>query len=192
MPMYFEFEVSMRGVSPRIWRRFLLEEKATFEDLHFAIQDSSCWRNYKSYLFRVEPGDRVIARRDVRIVADKPKPLGKNVLVRSFFTINGGSPPVTACVYVCASEIPWVLDVVLIKQVRTVQRNGRSLLSGEHAFPREGYIGTRLYETRPREIEEAKKSDDPLWQDSDGMLYWLDGWRPEEFDLLSTRERFNR
>jgi len=192
MATYFEFEVSIRGISPRVWRRFLLHGEATFEDLHLAIQNASGWRNYRSYLFRTEPDGRVIARRDIRIVADNPKPLGKNVLVRSFFTINGGSPPVTACIYTHASGIPWVLDVVLTKHVRNVERFGRRLLSGEHSFPREGYVGTRLYETRVREIEAAKKSGDPLWQDSEGMLYWLDGWYPKDFDLLSTRESFNR
>ena len=37
MPTYFEFEVSLQGIKPRIWRRFQLRATATFADLHWAI-----------------------------------------------------------------------------------------------------------------------------------------------------------
>ena len=40
MPDYFEFEVELTGVKPRIWRRFLVPKGATFLDLHQATQDA--------------------------------------------------------------------------------------------------------------------------------------------------------
>ena len=38
MPRYYEFEVSLQELQPRIWRRFLLRTTATFAQLHQAIQ----------------------------------------------------------------------------------------------------------------------------------------------------------
>ena len=43
MPKYYEFEVSLLGIRPRIWRRFQIPEAATFADLHFAIYLSFGW-----------------------------------------------------------------------------------------------------------------------------------------------------
>ena len=43
MPEYFEFEVELTGVKPRMWRRFLVPKAATFLDLHQAIQDACGW-----------------------------------------------------------------------------------------------------------------------------------------------------
>ena len=53
MPDYFEFEVELAGVKPRIWRRFLVPKCATFLDLHQAIQDA---------------GGGLVARLDIRLV----------------------------------------------------------------------------------------------------------------------------
>ena len=37
MPNYFDFEVSILETEPRIWRRFLVPEKATFAKLHGGV-----------------------------------------------------------------------------------------------------------------------------------------------------------
>ena len=43
MPSYFELDVSLQDIQPRIWRRLLLPNTATFAQLHVAIQDSFGW-----------------------------------------------------------------------------------------------------------------------------------------------------
>ena len=37
MPKYFEFEISLLDIQPRIWRRFRLTADSSFETLHNAI-----------------------------------------------------------------------------------------------------------------------------------------------------------
>ena len=44
---FFDFVVELRGIEPRIWRRFLLRLDQTFEDLHKAIQDAAGWQDYR-------------------------------------------------------------------------------------------------------------------------------------------------
>lgn len=55
MSEYFEFEVSLKDVKPKIWRRFLIPTTATFLHLHEAIQYSCGWNNCHLYSFS-EPG----------------------------------------------------------------------------------------------------------------------------------------
>ena len=63
MPKYFEFEVSLNGIEPCIWRRFLVRAAGRFHDLHMAIQDSFGWWNCHLWEFRFPGLDgRPIAR----------------------------------------------------------------------------------------------------------------------------------
>src|SRR5205814_9716431 len=43
MPNYFEIDVTLCGAERRIWRRFLLSDDASFENLHEAIQVACGW-----------------------------------------------------------------------------------------------------------------------------------------------------
>ena len=53
MPKYYEFEVSLQEIQPRIWRRFLLRNTATFAQLHQAIQQSFGWQERHLWEFRL-------------------------------------------------------------------------------------------------------------------------------------------
>ena len=61
MPKYLDFKVSLLGIDPDIWRRFLLAESATFMDLHDAIQDAFGWEDYHLFEFREVKGPQAIA-----------------------------------------------------------------------------------------------------------------------------------
>ena len=50
MPRYFEFDVALQEIQPRIWRRFLLRTTSSFAHLHMAIQESFGWKDYLSLL----------------------------------------------------------------------------------------------------------------------------------------------
>ena len=52
MPKYFDFEVSLLEIEPRIWRRFRLAVVSSFETLHDAIQDSFGWQRRHLYEYR--------------------------------------------------------------------------------------------------------------------------------------------
>jgi len=62
---YYEFEVTLADIKPRIWRRFILSSNATFADLHDAIQDAMGWKNAHLWVFQ-EPG------RDGKTIAGIP------------------------------------------------------------------------------------------------------------------------
>jgi hypothetical protein len=64
MPQYLDLEVVLDHVQPPVWRRFLLDERATFLDLHQAIQDACGWENRHLFAFRGPTGEVVAGRPD--------------------------------------------------------------------------------------------------------------------------------
>ena len=58
MPKYFEFEVSLIEVKPKIYRKFALPAASTFRDLHRAIQRACGWENDHGHIFRTELGKK--------------------------------------------------------------------------------------------------------------------------------------
>ena len=64
MHKYFDLEISLLEIEPRIWRRFLIRSEATFMHFHSAIQQAFGWQNCHLYEFL-----------DGKIEADDTRPL---------------------------------------------------------------------------------------------------------------------
>ena len=50
----YQFKISLKGISPQIWRRIQVPENYTFWDLHVAIQDSMGWWDSHLHSFKVK------------------------------------------------------------------------------------------------------------------------------------------
>lgn len=97
MPKYFELEVSLLEIQPRIWRRFQLASSSNFETLHGAIQDTFGWQRKHLYEFRhfheTTPGIKTPIKRIARckqaeILDDEIVPFTDDLKVDSFFAEN--------------------------------------------------------------------------------------------------------
>ncbi|MEK6816457.1 MAG: plasmid pRiA4b ORF-3 family protein, partial [Nanoarchaeota archaeon] len=53
MAKAIQFKVSLEGITPEIWRRFVVKDDITFHQLHEAIQAVMGWDNYHLYQFHV-------------------------------------------------------------------------------------------------------------------------------------------
>ncbi len=185
MPTYFEFEVSLIDVKPRIWRRFLLEADATFRDLHLAIQDACGWENYHLHAFRAKGRSRPAIATNA---GPEFGPAGTTVPVTSYFAKRGDR-----CVYEYDFGDSWMHRVHL-KAVRDLpERFHRRLTGGERAFPMEdsgsipgyyacaaagGAIDPEEWDIPATYVEEVRD-----WVDPD--------WHPDAFDLHAAREAFD-
>lgn len=49
----YQFKVSLKEISPAIWRRIQVPQTYTFWDLHVAIQDVMRWADYHLHLFKI-------------------------------------------------------------------------------------------------------------------------------------------
>jgi len=183
MPAYFDFTVSLQGVLPRPWRRFLLPVTARFATLHSAIQDACGWSESHLYLFRAA-GDLDHEAIAGLILADddlsEPMADASTTPLARYF----GAGERTTCLYVYDFGDNWVHDVQLNDVVTLPERFTRRLLGGEHPFPPDDSGGAFGYVA----IQEALRTG----KDPEGLLDWARGvwgWTGE-FDLEAVRKRF--
>ena len=187
MPGYYEFEVSLRDVTPRIWRRFLLPVKATtFHDLHEAIQDACGWQNYHLFQFLEPdkadpiagiPGDDDSATYGFRM------PDARTIQMRSFFSET------ESCLYEYDFGDGWLHEVTVLRQADLRESLKRRLVAGERSFPPEDCGGIGGYE---RILQTLATGEDPWGEDAEELKEWLGDWEPEGFNLEDARVAFDR
>jgi hypothetical protein len=192
MVEYLEFEVALRDLKPRIWRRFLLKAKgATFWQLHQAIQDACGWQNCHLFEFR-EPGNGPRQRRIAGLPIDEDPmghgeavPPAKSVKLASYFDEKSHSE----CLYVYDFGDDWCHDVRLVGIQSLDETFRRRLLGGARAFPPEDCGGVPGYERCVQVVEEGK---DPHEEDVLELMEWMGNWDPERFDLKALKRRFDK
>jgi len=187
MPKYLEFEVSLLGVKPKIWRRFLLKDTATFADLHRAIQDACGWEDYHLYEFRESKGRNVIARVPYEDPLEEERaPDAGKVRLASHFTRKGAK-----CLYVYDFGDGWHHGVELKEVAEMPERFTRRLVDGARAFPPEDCGGVWGYARCLAALGLIDAGDFDA-DDLEETREWLGDWDPEEFDLATVRKRFDR
>jgi len=185
MPRYFELEVSLRGIKPRIWRRFQLAEDATFLHLHQAIQIAFDWEDYHLFgFYRAQPYREPLAGTPDDGLNEVESPDAANVPLAGTFAGPGASK---RCVYVYDFGDDWTHDVKLRNIVDRDEHFHRRLLAGARSGPPEDTGGLCGY---ARLVEFFETGLDPAG-DPESLADWIEGWRPDAFDLDAARQRFD-
>ena len=184
MPRYFEFEVALEGVTPRIWRRFLLHgEDSTFFDLHVAIQMACGWED--SHLFEFRQGQTILAGPppDEELGFGVEGPDAEDVLLLTHFKMAKD-----ACRYVYDFGDDWHHEVTLKQIVIRPSHFEQKLLAGKRAFPPEDSGGIPGYE---RLLTVLLSEAPPAGEAEESLLEWIGGWDPEAFDLEEAAQEFD-
>lgn len=74
MPKILQIKIALKGTKPPIWRRILVEDSASFHELHEIIQRAMGWVNYHLYVFEI--GDMEIGvpdKSDEKEITDSKK-----------------------------------------------------------------------------------------------------------------------
>ena len=187
MAKYFEFEVWLRDIEPKIWRRFLLKSTATFQDLHRAIQDAGGWEDYHLFRFDAKRSfrDPVAEAQGADQYDDTSGPPARSVKLASYF-----QRPRKKCLYTYDYGDSWELDVQLIRTVQMEEPFKRRLLGGARAFPLEDSGGSFGYYDCLAAlglIEAGHCSPEMLQEKRE----WLGDWHPEAFDLEQAKRAFD-
>lgn len=186
MPRYFEFDVSLQEIQPRIWRRLLIRTTATFAQLHTAIQESFGWRNCHLYEFRL-PTFRGLAIAGIPSDEDeRPTPDARLVKLSSYFS---GRLVTEWCEYLYDFGDGWTHDVKLIGVRSEKEAFRRRLLDGERSAPPEDCGGSPGYE---RMVHYVETGEDVYGEPPDELGTWLNGWRPDAFDVAEAKKTFDR
>ncbi len=185
MPSYLEFDIWLKDIKPRIWRRLLLRSTSTFSDLNDAIQDSFGWTDTHLWHF-LKPGtyDDPIAGLKYEPGWEGPGPPdAKRVKLRSYF--EGEK---TECAYVYDFGDCWEHEVSLVQTTTDKDKYKRRLLAGERACPPENAGGSPGYE---RFVKLLETGEDIHGDDPAHLLDWLGDWKPDDFDLKESKVSFD-
>lgn len=187
MPRYFEFDVALQDIQPRIRRRFLIRTTSTFTHLHKAIQESFGWQDYHLWEFRLPTFDgKPIAGIPIDEDFDRTTPDARHIKLSSYFT---GKLVTEWCEYLYDFGDSWCHDIKLIRVVSDKNSFKRRLLNGERACPPEDCGGLTGYEHLVHFIQTG---EDTVEDDPEGLRAWLGDWTPEAFDIETVKAKFDQ
>jgi hypothetical protein len=192
VPRYFELEVSLRSIKPRIWRRFWLPITATFGELHDAIQAASGrWYDGHLHAFRRTARDRQDicgtpveddwSGESVRDSAKVPLDL--------LFDVDAPPGVKQKCVYVYDFGDDWQVDVTLKSIVETGELWRRKLVAGKRAFPPEDSGGPYSYDEW---LDLLATDRSELTAEERERLAWLGDWTPDGWVLADAQATFDQ
>jgi hypothetical protein len=184
--MVHQYKVTLRDISPAIWRRIQVPEKYSFWDLHVAIQDSMGWLDYHLHAFQFPESE---GKRPVEIglpdeESDHPILPGWEVAISDYFIRPGVS-----ALYEYDFGDRWHHDVVLeAVLLGESQQKYPVCLSGERACPPEDCGGLPGYEHLLEVLRQPKH------RERSEMVEWLKGhaknyhpFDPEHFEAEAVR-----
>ncbi len=187
MAGYYDFEVTLAEIRPRIWRRFLIISNATFADLHKAIQDAFGWFDEHLWVFE-EPGrqGKKIAGIPDEDDLNDSTPDAWKVALSSFFDQGDGTD---RCVYLYDFGDRWHHEVVITGKSSGTADFVQKLVAGEQACPPEDCGGVSGYE---RIVGFLRTGIDPDGEPAKVLAEWIGPWQPDDFDLADFQEVFDR
>ena len=173
----YQFTISLKDITPTIWRRILVPENYSFWDLHVAIQDSMGWLDYHLHVFRIrrKHGHKVM---EIGLPIeddfdDEPEILpGWQYSIDAYFTDIG-----MKCDYEYDFGDGWQHEI-LFEGILLREKGQKypKCIGGARACPPEDCGGVHGYQ------ELLKIISDPENDDYDEMMTWLGGkFNPEEF-----------
>jgi hypothetical protein len=180
MPNYLDLEVRLDGVTPAIWRRFLLHDRASFLDLHRAIQDACGWEDTHLFAFRDADGTVIAGVPDEVGWGDPPPDAAK---VRAAVHLRKR----WSAAYEYDFGDSWEHTVEVKEIVTLPERFTRRLLDGARAFPPEDCGGPPGYE----DVVAVAAGGEARYHDTEHLRGWYANWDPEHFDLAAVQRHFD-
>lgn len=180
----YQFEITLKGAEPPIWRRIQVPETYSFWDLHVAIQDAMGWEDYHLHQFEmVDPstGTKVeIGKPDEEFGFE----WGRKVLpgwkqkIADYFSMENRLAD-----YIYDFGDNWEHTIELEEILpRDKDVEYPRCIAGKRACPPEDCGGVWGYENLLKII------NDPEHEDHEEMMEWIGGeFDPEHFDVDEVR-----
>ncbi|MED2038233.1 plasmid pRiA4b ORF-3 family protein [Bacillus wiedmannii] len=172
-PAIYQFKITLKGIRPPIWRRFLIHNEVTFEEFHNIIQVVMGWEDCHLYNFYVNDEYVEVQYDSMNMFAStKEKHDAADTQIGELITSEKQK-----CLYTYDFGDGWehelVLEKILVPDENTIVPICQK---GKRACPPEDCGGPYMY----NEIQKALRGEGEL---DEGLLEWLGEFDPEEFDL---------
>lgn len=171
-----QMKISLKGVSPPVWRRILVEDTISFDKLNNIIQAAMGWGGYHLYLFDI--GGLEIGIPDEEFNADMTD--SRRVHISKY--LNAENRKIE---YVYDFGDNWEHTIIVEKILEKYPKMKYPVcIKGKNACPPDDCGGPWGY----KELLEAIK--DPNHKEYKEMLEWVGGeFNPEEFDIDRVNDR---
>ncbi len=191
--LIYQFKITLRGVSPAIWRRIQVPHNYSFWDLHVALQDAMGWLDCHLHVFRVinpasGEAEEIGIPNDEPFYDEQPCLSGWETPLSAYFVEPGARAD-----YEYDFGDGWEHEVVLEKiGNRSNEQTYPRCLAGERACPPEDCGGIWGYE------ELLKTIGDPSHEEYESTIEWLGGsydaeaFDPKKVRFDNPRERWKR
>lgn len=174
----YQFKVSLRGISPQIWRRIQVWEDHTLDQLHRVLQVAMGWENYHLYEFR-------IAGRTYRDLHPENEPEilnAKKTRLRNVLSFVAAELE-----YVYDFGDYWqhdlVLEAILPPSLDTLYPR---CVAGERSCPPEDVGGAGGYE------DYLQAMADPSHEQHEDMIAWRGPLNPEAFSIEKVNKQLEK
>lgn len=171
-----QLKIHLDDISPKIWRRFLVNDNIGFHKLHNIIQKIMGWENYHLYEFNVN-NDKLGQIDDDALDANPNLKDSEKIKLSKYLNKNGQK-----FAYLYDFGDSWEHKLIIEKILESLPQNINQTpycIEGERACPKEDCSGTGGYE---RFVEILKTGKDPFREDPKELKIWLDDWNPEKFN----------
>lgn len=175
----YQFKLSMKGITPQIWRRIQVPENYTFLDLHYAIQAVMDWEDYHLHEFealnpKTGMPERIGPKDDEFDIFDEGTlVLEKKAKISNYFTLENKT-----ALYRYDFGDNWEVKIRLEKILPKKEGVEYPICTaGKRAAVPEDSGGARYYMYK---LEVLKDPSDPDYED---IAEWMgEDFDPEYFD----------
>ncbi len=174
----YQMKVTLRGLEPRIWRRFLVPGDYTLEKLHRVLQVVMGWENYHLHEFKVGSASY-----------GQPDPeFGDLILNDKKVTLQEAAPERGSKIsYIYDFGDGWQHDLKVEKILAADEGVHHPLcVAGKRACPPEDCGGIGGY------IELLKAIRNPVTEEQRELVEWAGDYDPEAFDPEAVNKRLRR
>lgn len=185
---YYVINISLKDISPSIWRRVRVPGNATLRDLHDSIQLSFGWQNYHLHNFYINDTEYTD-------MAFSGAEFGKNADDENDFSIDDlGLKKGDSFTYVYDYGDNWehsliIEGVIPAEDVPEADLGFGVCLGGELAAPPEDCGGIGGYAEL---LSVLKKSSKTLNSEERRIRTWAGNYDPKLFDIDRTNDRIRR
>jgi hypothetical protein len=183
----FQLKISLRHITPLIWRRLVVADNCPLGDLHFILQTVLGWSNCHMHAFRFGGGFRQTEYVTADTLADDPGP--------ATLAFDEDSVTLADVIRRKGQVFSYEYDFgdswqhqIKVEKVLPFDRAMQLpvCLAGVRACPPEDCGGVPGYLRAMSLLRNPKEKDDENFRE------WLGDFDPEAFDLDSTNRRLRR
>ena len=186
--MAFQFRIQLKNVQqPPVWRKVIVPDSFTFEQLHLVIQESFGWRNYHLYQFSPSGyGSSPVIANPSDDDWEKPAMNASKTKLSDVF--NSENQKYT---YIYDFGDDWAHGIIL-ETILPEETLKASCLAGKGACPPEDCGGAWGYERLKEILKDPKHKEYKELKEWIGIEDVKDRFHPEAFNLDHVNKKLSK